>query len=102
MLQLEVRGLLLVEGLAMVLMRDADLHQLPVEARDLILLLLERGPRLLERGTLLLEPAQRFLARHLLLLERGPGLDERGPLPLELAFRLGGRPAPARDAPLLW
>jgi hypothetical protein len=31
-LQLEVRGLLLLEGLALVLMRDADLHQLPVEA----------------------------------------------------------------------
>jgi hypothetical protein len=31
-LQLKVRGLLLLEGLALVLVRDADLHQLPVEA----------------------------------------------------------------------
>jgi hypothetical protein len=68
--------------------RDADLHQLPIEARHLLLLLLERGPRLLEHGTLPLELAQRFLVRHALLPERTPGLDELGPLPLELAFRL--------------
>jgi uncharacterized membrane protein YhhN len=30
--QLEERSLLLLEGLALVLMGDADLHQLPVEA----------------------------------------------------------------------
>jgi hypothetical protein len=30
-LQLEVRGLLLLEGLALVLVRDSDLHQLPIE-----------------------------------------------------------------------
>jgi hypothetical protein len=88
MLQLEVRGLLLLEGLALVLVRDADLHQLPVEARHLLLLLLERGPRLLERGTLSLELAQRFFTRHTLLLERGPGFEECGPLLLKLAFRL--------------
>jgi hypothetical protein len=87
-LQLEVQGLLLLEGLALVLVRDAELHQLPVEARHLLLLLLEHGPHLLERGALLLELAQRFLARHPLLLERGPGLDERRPLSLKLAFRL--------------
>jgi hypothetical protein len=87
-LQLEVRGLLLLEGLALVLVRDADLHQLPVEARHLLLLLLECGLRLLERGTLPLELAQRFLPRHALLLERGPSLDKCGPLPLKLAFRL--------------
>jgi hypothetical protein len=74
--------------LALVLVRDANLHQLPVEARHLLLLLLERGPRLLERGTLQVELAQRFLARHVPLLERGPSLDECGPLPLKLAFRL--------------
>jgi hypothetical protein len=33
-------------------MRDAELHQLPVEARRLLLLLLERGLHLLERGAL--------------------------------------------------
>jgi hypothetical protein len=74
--------------MALVFMRDADLHQLPVEARDLLLPRLERGPCLLKRGTLPLELAQRLLARHLLLFERGPGLDECRPLPLELAFRL--------------
>jgi hypothetical protein len=68
--------------------RDAELHQLPVEARYLLLLLLERSSRLLERGALPLELAQRFLARHTLLLERGPSLDERRPLSLKLAIRL--------------
>jgi hypothetical protein len=74
LLQLEERGPLLLEGLALVFMRDAELHQLPVEARRLLLLLLES--------------AQHFLALHPLLLKRGPGLDERCPLPLKLAFRL--------------
>jgi hypothetical protein len=69
-------------------MQDAELHQLPVEARRLLFLFLERGPYLLEHGALLPELAQRFLARHSLLLECSPGLDERRPLPLELAFRL--------------
>jgi hypothetical protein len=87
-LQLEERGLLLLEGLALVFMRDADLHQLPVEARHLLLLLLECGSRLLERGTLPLELAQRFLPRHAPLLERGPSLNERGLLPLKLVVRL--------------
>jgi hypothetical protein len=32
LLQLEERGPLLLEGLALVFMRDAELHQLPVEA----------------------------------------------------------------------
>jgi hypothetical protein len=68
--------------------RDADLHQLAVEPRNLLLLLLERGPRLLECGTLPLELAQRFLTRHAPLLERGLSLDENHPLLLKLAFRL--------------
>jgi hypothetical protein len=87
-MQLEVRGLLLLEGLALVLVRDADPHQLPVEMRHLLLLLLERRPRLVERGTLPLELAQRFLARQAPLLERGPSLEECGPLPLKLAVHL--------------
>jgi hypothetical protein len=87
-LQLENRGLLLLEGLAQILVRDADLNLLTVEPRHLLLLLLERGPRHLERGALPLEMAQRLLPRHALLLERGPGLDECGPLLLKLAFRL--------------
>jgi hypothetical protein len=87
-LHLENQGLLLLEGLAQILVRDADLNQLTVELRHLVLLLLERGPCPLERGTLPLELAQRLLSRHALLLECGPGLDECGPLLLKLAFRL--------------
>jgi hypothetical protein len=60
-LQVEDRGLLLLEGLAQIFVQNADLHQLPVEPRHLILLLLERGPRPLEHGALLLELAQRLL-----------------------------------------
>jgi hypothetical protein len=71
MLQLDERSPLLLEGLALVFMRDADLHQLPVEVRDLLLPRLERGPRLFERGTLPLELAHRLLARHPLLFEHG-------------------------------
>jgi hypothetical protein len=44
-------------------MRDAERDQLPVELRDLVLLLLEGRPRPLERGALLLELPQRLLAR---------------------------------------
>jgi hypothetical protein len=69
-------------------MRDAKLHQLPIEVRRLLLLLLKCSPNHLERGALLPELAQCFLARHPLLLKRGPGLNKRRPLPLELAFRL--------------
>jgi hypothetical protein len=86
-LQLEDRGLLLLEGLAQILMRNADLNQLPVEPRHLVLPLLEGDLRPLERGTLLLELTQRLLSRHALPLERGPSLDESGPLLLKLAFR---------------
>jgi hypothetical protein len=48
-------GLLLLEGLAQVLVRDAELDQLPVELRGLILPLLEGRLRPLERGALLLK-----------------------------------------------
>jgi hypothetical protein len=58
----------------LVLVRDAEGDQLPVEPGDLVLPLLERRLRPLERGTL--------------LLERRPGLDEGGPLPLELTLGL--------------
>jgi hypothetical protein len=57
-LQVEDRGLLLLKGLAQILVRDADLNQLTVEPRHLLLSLLERGPRPLERGALPLELAQ--------------------------------------------
>jgi hypothetical protein len=56
-------------------------------SRGTPLLLLERGPYLLERGALPLELAQHFLACHAPLLERGPGLDECGSLLLKLTLR---------------
>jgi hypothetical protein len=68
--------------------REAELDQLPVELRDVILPLLEGRLRPLKRGVLLLELTQRFLPRQALPLERSPGLDESGPLLLKLAFRL--------------
>jgi hypothetical protein len=54
-LQVEDRGLLLLEGLAQIFVRNADLDQLPVEPRHLVLPLLKGHPRPLERGVLLLE-----------------------------------------------
>jgi hypothetical protein len=68
--------------------RDAELDQLPVELRGLILPLLEGRLHPLERGALLLELTQRLLPRQVLRLKRSPGLDESGPLLLKLAFRL--------------
>jgi hypothetical protein len=87
-LQVSDGGLLLPEGLAQVLMRDANLDQLPVEPRDLVLPLLEGGLRPLERGALLLEPTQRLLPRQALPPEHSPGFGESSPLSLELGFRL--------------
>jgi hypothetical protein len=81
-------GLLLLEGLAQVLVRDAKLDQLPVEPRDLVLSLLEGGLRPLERGALLLKPTQRLLPRQVLPLERSPGFGESSLLLLELGLRL--------------
>jgi hypothetical protein len=54
-LQVKDRGLLLLEGLAQIFVRNADLDQFPVEPRHLVLPLLEGGLRPLERGALLLE-----------------------------------------------
>jgi hypothetical protein len=53
---------LLLEGLALVLMRDTERDQLPVELRDLVLPLLEGRPHAFERGRLLLKLPQRLLA----------------------------------------
>jgi hypothetical protein len=39
--QVTDRGLLLLEGLAQVLVRDAELDQLPVEPRDIVVPLLK-------------------------------------------------------------
>jgi hypothetical protein len=81
-------GLLLLEGLAQILVREAELDQVPVEPRDLILSLLEGRLRPLERDALLLELTQRLLPRQAPPLKRSPGLDESGLLLLKLAFRL--------------
>jgi hypothetical protein len=55
--QAENRGLLLLEGLAQILMRNAELGQLPVELRYFFVPLLEGRLRPLECGALLLESA---------------------------------------------
>jgi hypothetical protein len=68
--------------------RDAELDQLPVELRGLILSLLEGRLRPLERSALLLEPTQRLLLRQALPLKRSPGLGESSPLLLKLAYFL--------------
>jgi hypothetical protein len=72
-------------------MRNADLDQLPVEPRHLVLPLLEGGLCPLERGALLLELTQRLLPRQALPLERGPSLGESSLLLLEPGLRLLAR-----------
>jgi hypothetical protein len=91
LLQSDDRGPLLLEGPTLVLARDAERDQLPVELRDLVLPLLEGRPRPLKRNALLLELPQRLLARQALPLERCPGLDESGPLLPELLLRRDDR-----------
>jgi hypothetical protein len=72
-------------------MRDAELGQLPVKPRDLVIPLLEGCLCPLKCGPLLLEPALRLLSRQTLTLEGGPGLDKSGPLLPELGLRLLAR-----------
>jgi hypothetical protein len=88
LLQAENRGLLLLEGLAQVLVRDAELGQLPVEPRDLFVPLLEGRLRPLECSALLLESPLGLFPRQALALEGGPSLSEGGPLLLKLSVRL--------------
>jgi hypothetical protein len=109
-LQVKDRGLLLLEGLAQIFVRNADLDQLLVEPRHLVLPLLEGGLRPLKRGALLLQLTQRLLPRQALPLERGPGLGKssllllklglrplvRDPFLMELLFRRGKRLGLAR------
>jgi hypothetical protein len=84
----ENRGLLLLEGLAQVLVRDAKLGQLPVEPRDLFVPLLEGRLRPLECGTLLLESPLGLFPRQALALEGGSSLSEGGSLLLKLSVCL--------------
>jgi hypothetical protein len=84
-------GLLLLEGLAQIFVRNAELDQFPIELRGLILPLLEGRLCPLERGTLLLEPAQRLFPRQVLPLECSLALAEGSTLLLELGLRLLAR-----------
>jgi hypothetical protein len=59
--QAENRGPLLLEGLALVLMRDTERDQLLVELRDLVLPLLEGRMHHFKHGTLLLKLPQLLL-----------------------------------------
>jgi hypothetical protein len=68
--------------------RDAELGQLPVEPRDVVVPLLKGCLHPLERGVLLLEPTLRLFPRQAFSLEGSPGLDEGSPLLLELVLRL--------------
>jgi hypothetical protein len=72
--QADDRGALLLEGPLLILVRDAEGDQLPVELRDLILSLLQRRLRPFESS--------------MLPLECRPGIDEGGPLLLELTLGL--------------
>jgi hypothetical protein len=98
--QVKDHGLLLLEGLAQIFVRNVDLDQFPVEPRHLVVPLLERGLRPLERGALLLELTQRLLPRQAFPLERGPGFGESSLLLLELGVRLLTR-VPFLSEPLL-
>jgi hypothetical protein len=86
--QVTDRGLLLLEGLAQVLVRDAELHQLPVKPRDIVVPLLKGWLHPLERGALLLEPTLRLFTRQAFPLEGSPSLNEGSPLLLELVLFL--------------
>jgi hypothetical protein len=84
-------GLLLLEGLAQVLVRDAELHQLPVKPRDIVVPLLKGCLRPLERGALLLELTLHLFTCQAFPLKGSPSLDEGSPLPLELVLCLLAR-----------
>jgi hypothetical protein len=86
--QVTDRGLLLLEGLAQVLVRDAELDQLPVKPRDIVVPLLKGCLRRLERGALSLEPNLCLFPRQAFPLEGSPDLDEGSPLLLELVLCL--------------
>jgi hypothetical protein len=74
LLQADDRGALLLEGPHLVRVRNAEGDQLPVELRDLDILLLQRLLRSLESSTL--------------PLKRRPGVNESSPLLLELTLDL--------------
>jgi hypothetical protein len=69
-------------------MGDAQLVQLPVEPRDVLVPELAGGSRLLERNTLPLELALRLLRRCAFMLEGSSGLVKSRLLLLEPSLRL--------------
>jgi hypothetical protein len=95
LLQLEDDGVFFLTSLTQLLIGHTLLDQLAQEPRDFLVLELEGGLRLLQRGALPLELALRFLSGRTLAVEGGLSLLEGGPLLLELGLRLLAR------APLL-
>jgi hypothetical protein len=91
LLQAKDRGLLFPDSLALILERDAQLGQLPVNPRDFVVPLLEGRPHPLERGTLLVKQTLGLLSHQALALEGGPSLSKGGPLLLELSLSLPAR-----------
>jgi hypothetical protein len=71
--------------------RDAELHQLPVKPRDIVVPLLKGCLRPLECGALFLEPTLRLFPRQVFPLEGSLSLDEGSPLLLELVLCLLAR-----------
>jgi hypothetical protein len=74
-----------------VLVRDAELGQLPIEPRDFFVSLLQGRLRPLECGALLLESALGLFPRQVLTLKGSPSLSEGGSLLLKLSARLLAR-----------
>jgi hypothetical protein len=89
LLKVQDRGALLLEGPALVVVRDAEGDQLPVEPRELIVALLRRRPRLLESSMLPLERRSGISEGRPLLLELVLGPLVGGAFPLELLLCRG-------------